>query len=82
MAKEKWMVHSKKADFDGFAKELGVSPIVSRIMRNRELDTVEKQRDFLTIDMMSAYESLGKIIGEEVEEDLVNEIFSKFCMGK
>ncbi len=38
--------------------------------------------DFLTIDMMSAYESLGKIIGEEVEEDLVNEIFSKFCMGK
>jgi len=38
--------------------------------------------DFLTIDMMSAYESLGKIIGEEVEEDLVNEIFSRFCMGK
>ena len=38
--------------------------------------------DFLTIDMMSAYESIGKIIGEEVEEDLVNEIFSKFCMGK
>lgn len=38
--------------------------------------------DFLTIDMMSAYESLGKIIGEEIEEDLVNEIFSKFCMGK
>jgi len=38
--------------------------------------------DFLTIDMMSAYESLGKIIGEEVEEDLVNEIFAKFCMGK
>lgn len=38
--------------------------------------------DFLTIDLMSAYESLGKIIGEEIEEDLVNEIFSKFCMGK
>lgn len=42
----------------------------------------EMPEDFLTIDMMSAYESLGKIIGEEVEEDLVNEIFSKFCMGK
>lgn len=38
--------------------------------------------DFLTIDLMSAYESLGKIIGEEIGEDLVNEIFSKFCMGK
>ena len=38
--------------------------------------------DFLTIDLMDAYESLGKIIGEAVEEDLVNEIFSKFCTGK
>ena len=38
--------------------------------------------DFYSIDVMSADKSLGKIIGEEVEEDLVNEIFSKFCMGK
>lgn len=38
--------------------------------------------DFYSIDLMSAYASLGKIIGEEVGEDLVNEIFSRFCMGK
>ena len=38
--------------------------------------------DFFTIDMMNAYEVLGTIIGESVGEDLVNEIFSKFCMGK
>ncbi len=38
--------------------------------------------DFFTIDLMSAYASLGKILGEEVEEDLVNEIFGKFCIGK
>ena len=38
--------------------------------------------DFYSIDLMSAYSSLGKIIGEEVGDDLVNEIFSKFCMGK
>ena len=38
--------------------------------------------DFYSIDLMSAYEELGSIIGEAVEEDLVNEIFSKFCMGK
>ncbi len=38
--------------------------------------------DFLSIDLMSAYASLGTIIGEEVGEDLVNEIFAKFCMGK
>ena len=38
--------------------------------------------DFFSIDLMSAYESLGRILGESVGEDLVNEIFSKFCMGK
>ena len=38
--------------------------------------------DFYSIDLMSAYAALGRIIGEEVGDDLVNEIFSKFCMGK
>ena len=38
--------------------------------------------DFFSIDLMNAYEVLGRIIGESVEDDLVNEIFSKFCMGK
>ena len=38
--------------------------------------------DFYSIDLMNAYQSLGLIIGEEVEDDLVEEIFSKFCMGK
>ena len=38
--------------------------------------------DFYSIDLMHVYEELGSIIGEAVEDDLVNEIFSKFCMGK
>lgn len=38
--------------------------------------------DFYSIDLMNTYEALGSIIGEAVEDDLVNEIFSKFCMGK
>ena len=38
--------------------------------------------DFFSIDLMNAYESLGKVIGETIEDDLVNQIFSKFCMGK
>ena len=49
------------------------------VMRSIEDDMPE---DFYSIDLMSAYASLGVIIGEEVGEDLVNEIFSKFCMGK
>lgn len=38
--------------------------------------------DFYSIDLMNAYEQLGLIIGEAVDDDLVNEIFAKFCMGK
>lgn len=38
--------------------------------------------DFFSIDLMNAYQNLGFIIGEEISDDLVNEIFSKFCMGK
>jgi len=48
------------------------------------MDSLEMHmpEDFYSIDLMSAYASLGTIIGEEVDEDLVNEIFTKFCMGK
>lgn len=38
--------------------------------------------DFYSIDLMHVYEELGSIVGEAVGDDLVNEIFSKFCMGK
>ena len=38
--------------------------------------------DFYSIDLMNAYGELGKIIGENIEEDLVNMIFKEFCMGK
>lgn len=48
------------------------------------MDSIEMcmPEDFLTIDLMNGYEALGRIIGEEIGEDLVNEIFSKFCTGK
>ena len=48
------------------------------------IDSIEKElsEDFYTVDLSNAYASLGEIIGEEVGDDLVEEIFSKFCMGK
>ena len=50
----------------------------------RVRDSIESgmPEDFYSIDLLDAYESLGCIIGEKIGEDLVNEIFSKFCMGK
>ena len=38
--------------------------------------------DFISIDLMGAYQALGKILGETLDEDLVNNIFEKFCLGK
>lgn len=52
---------------------------LNMVQRSLEDDMPE---DFYSIDLMSAYSALGMIIGEEVGDDLVNEIFSKFCMGK
>lgn len=74
----------------------GDNEIVITNLRHKEaleeayhsLQMVEKSiedgmpEDFYSIDLMNAYASLGRIIGEEVDDDLVEEIFSKFCMGK
>ncbi|AOZ97794.1 tRNA uridine-5-carboxymethylaminomethyl(34) synthesis GTPase MnmE [Butyrivibrio hungatei] len=51
---------------------------------NLVIDSIDKNlsEDFFTVDLTNAYASLGEIIGEEVGDDLVEEIFSKFCMGK
>ena len=51
---------------------------------NKVMESIESMmpEDFYSIDLMDAYEALGRITGETMGEDLVNEIFSKFCMGK
>ena len=42
----------------------------------------EMPEDFFTIDLMNAYELLGRVVGESVEDDLADKIFREFCMGK
>lgn len=45
--------------------------------------TVKKEAlEFIEIDINSVYESLGEIIGETVQDDIINEVFSRFCLGK
>lgn len=51
-----------------------------RMVRSSVLDGMPE--DFYSIDLADAYEQLGLILGEAVDDDVVNEIFSKFCMGK
>ena len=38
--------------------------------------------DFVSIDLRSALENLSELTGESVSDDVINEIFSKFCVGK
>ena len=58
---------------------LNASNSLDMVLNSIENDMCE---DFYSIDLMGAYSYLGNLIGEEVSDDLVNEIFSKFCMGK
>lgn len=59
-----------------------LSEALESLSRVRESIEAGMPEDFYSIDLMSAYEVLGEIIGESVGEDLVNTIFSEFCMGK
>ena len=52
---------------------------LEKVLESIELGMPE---DLYAIDLTNAYESLGKIIGETLEEDIINKIFKDFCMGK
>ena len=43
---------------------------------------MQEALEFIEIDVNSAYESLGEIIGETVQDDIINEVFARFCLGK
>ena len=62
--------------------QAAMEQVQTSLMKVKESISLGMPEDFFSIDLMDAYEALGSIIGESVGEDLVNEIFSKFCMGK
>ncbi|MCI9616349.1 MAG: tRNA uridine-5-carboxymethylaminomethyl(34) synthesis GTPase MnmE [Dorea sp.] len=84
----------KKLFFEGnlaFNDEIYITNIRHKTALSDAYGALERVRDsidagmpedFYSIDLMDAYEALGNITGETIGEDLVNEIFSKFCMGK
>ena len=84
----------QKMFFEGVIKSQE-EPVITNLRHRRALEDASESlelvlksieddmpEDFYSIDLMSAYSSLGLIIGEEVEDDLMDEIFGKFCMGK
>lgn len=84
----KEMFYSGKIDFND---EIYITNVRHKAALEHALESlqlveqsIEDQmaEDFYSIDLMNAYEELGFIIGESLEDDLVDQIFSKFCMGK
>ncbi len=80
--------------FDGKVKSEG-SVLVSNarheeILRNASISVndalaaaeIGQALEFIEIDVSSAYESLGFITGDSVREDVIEEVFSRFCLGK
>ena len=59
-----------------------LSRAISSLLCVAKSITENMPEDFYSIDLTAAYESLGNIIGEQVDDDVIEEIFSKFCMGK
>lgn len=84
----------RKMFFQGeisYNNEIVITNIRQKAALKEALDSLEMVKqsiqdqmpeDFYSIDLVNACGALGKITGESVGEDLVNEIFSKFCMGK
>ena len=72
-----------EASFVNDAREADILRRASEYLSN-VLKTIENgmSADFVSIDLRSAWETLGEITGETVGEDIIDEIFSKFCLGK
>ena len=72
---EKWMVAAKKADFDGWARQFGISPVLARIIRNRDITEPQEVEKFLRGTLSDCYspwllkgmEQAVAVIEEELE---------------
>lgn len=84
---KEWFLHGE-IDFNDEVMITNVRHKTAMSEALKSLELVERSiedgmpEDFFSIDLMNTYEQLGTIIGESLEDDLVNEIFSRFCMGK
>ena len=69
-----------------FVRDEREADLLRRAVKNLEEARLTLQKnigiDFISIDLRTALELLSELTGESVTEDVINEIFSKFCIGK
>ncbi len=84
----RYMFYNKDINFNdqvyitNMRQKEALTDAFASIQKAVESIKMEMPEDFYTIDLMDAYTSLGRVIGEAIEDDLADEIFAKFCMGK
>ena len=74
---EKWFVRNKKIDYNKISKDLEISPMVSKILINREVFTEDSIEKFLNGDLndlnspgsMCDIENAGKLIEESISKN-------------
>ena len=55
MRKKKWLLHTKRADFDSIAEKFSISPVIARIIRNRDIEGEENINKFLNGSLKDLY---------------------------
>lgn len=73
---EKWLVHGKKADFNGLSEKFGITPVLARIIRNRDIIEEEQYREYLECNIENMnnpllYTDMEKAVGI-IERAIVN----------
>lgn len=59
MAEQIWMLQTKRADFDGIARQFGIDPVTARVIRNRGIEGRENIERYLYGDLDSLYSPLA-----------------------
>ena len=52
---EKWLIQTKKADFNGLGNKFNISPVIARIIRNRDIISEEEFKEYLDADIEELY---------------------------
>ncbi len=76
------IVYNDEIYITNLRQKQALADTAESLKRVKESIEMGMPEDLYSIDLTNAYESLGKIIGETVEDDIVNKIFKDFCMGK
>ncbi len=77
------LIESSDYTYLSNARQISLAKEADKILRDVELGINNNiEIDMLELDIKIAWEKLGEIIGETYSEELIDQLFSQFCLGK